>query len=72
MSSGAQRIDEIVKLLEAYALGQIDLRRERVMAALKLLDLMVPDATPWPDDGDEAPVLADEPTAPVFRPKYLT
>jgi hypothetical protein len=35
-----------------------------VAAALKLLDLMVPDA-PLLDDGDE-------PTALVFRPKYLT
>jgi len=42
--SGAQRIDEVVELLEAYALGEIDLPRERVAAALRLLDLMVPDA----------------------------
>jgi len=55
----AQRIDEVVELLEAYVLGEIDLPRERVAAALKLLDLMVPDAPPWPDDGDEAPVFAD-------------
>ena len=47
------RIGEVVELLEAYALGEVDLPRERVMAALKLLDLMVPDAPP-PDDGVEA------------------
>jgi hypothetical protein len=50
--SGAQRIDQVVELLEAYALGEIDLPRERVAAALRLLDLMVPDARP-PDDGAE-------------------
>ena len=31
----AQRIDEIIELLEAFALGEVDLPRERVMAALK-------------------------------------
>ena len=46
------RIGEVVELLEAFALGEVDLPRERVMAALKLLDLMVPDASP-PDDGAE-------------------
>ena len=66
------RIGEVVELLEAFALGEVDLPRERVMAALKLLDLMVPDARPWPDDGDEALVLADEPTALVFRPKFVS
>jgi hypothetical protein len=48
----APRIDEIVTLLEGFALGEVDLPRERVMAALKLLDLIVPDARP-PDDGAE-------------------
>jgi hypothetical protein len=41
-----------------------------VAAALRLLDWAIDDATP--SDGDEGPVLADEPTALVFRPKYLT
>jgi hypothetical protein len=48
----AQRIDEIVELLEAYALGEIDLPRERVMAALRLLDWAIDDAPPL-DDGAE-------------------
>jgi hypothetical protein len=68
--SGAQRIDEVVELLEAFALGEIDLPRERVAAALRLIDWAIDDATP--SDGDEGPVLADEPIALVFRPKYLT
>ncbi len=66
---GAQRIDEVVSLLESYALGEIDLPKGRVMAALKLLDLGIGDAPP-PNDGDEVPVLGDEPTALVFRPKF--
>jgi hypothetical protein len=49
----AQRIDEVISLLERYVLGEIELPRERVMAAIKLLDLMVPDARPS-DDGVEA------------------
>ena len=53
------RIDEVISLLEAYVLSEIDLPHERVAAALRLLDLMVPDAAPWPDNGDEAPVFAD-------------
>ena len=61
------RIDEIIDLLQAFALGEVDLPRERVMAALKLLDLMVPDARPWPDDGDEEPVFADGLVFPFSR-----
>jgi hypothetical protein len=68
--SGAQRIDEVVGLLEAYVLGEIDLPRERVAAALKLLDLMVPDAPPWPDDGDVAPVLGNDQTVFAFPRKF--
>jgi hypothetical protein len=64
------RIGEVVELLEAYALGEVDLPRERVMAALKLLDLMVPDAPPWPDDGDEAPVLGNDQTVFAFPRKF--
>jgi hypothetical protein len=66
-----RRLDELVKLLESYALGEVDLPHGRVMAALKLLDLMVPDAPP-PDDGDEAPVLADDQAVLVFRPKFAS
>jgi hypothetical protein len=68
--SGAQRIDEVISLLERYVLGEVDLPRERVMAALKLLDLMVPDAPPWPDDGDEAPVLGNDQTVFAFPRKF--
>ena len=64
------RIGEVVELLEAFALGEVDLPRERVMAALKLLDLMVPDARPWPDDGDEAPVFADGRVVFPFSRKF--
>jgi hypothetical protein len=61
---GAQRIDEVVALLEGFVLGEVNLSKRQIGVALKLLDLMVPDAPP-PDDGDE-------PTALMFRPKYLT
>ena len=64
------RIGEVVELLEAFALGEVDLPRERVMAALKLLDLMVPDAPPWPDGGDEAPVLGNDQTVFAFPRKF--
>jgi hypothetical protein len=49
----AQRLDEIIQLLQDFALGEIDLPRERVMAALRLLDWAIDDA-PLPDDGAEA------------------
>ena len=54
----SQRIDEIIELLQAFALGEVDLPRERVAAALALLNLTVPDARP-PDDGaaDDQAVL---------------
>jgi hypothetical protein len=66
--SGAQRIDEVVKLLEAFALGEIDLPKGRVTAAIRLLDLMINDAPP-PDGGEEAPELADGAVL-VFPPKF--
>ena len=54
----APRIDQVIALLESFALGEIDLPRERVAAALALLNLTVPDARP-PDDGaaDDQAVL---------------
>ena len=61
-----QRIGEVVALLEAYALGEIDLPRERVAAALRLLDLMVP------ADGAEVLMSADDPDVLVFRPKFAS
>jgi hypothetical protein len=65
----APRIDEVVKLLEAFVLGEIDLPKGRVKAALKLLDLMIDDAPP-PDGGDEVPALADDQAVLVFPPKF--
>ena len=59
------RIGEVVELLEAFALGEVDLPRERVMAALKLLDLMIDDAVA-PDDG-----LTSVDDVLVIRPKFL-
>ena len=47
--SGAQRIDEVVMLLERFVLGEVTLSKRQIGVALKLLDLMVPDAPP-PDD----------------------
>jgi hypothetical protein len=54
----AQRIDEIIELLQDFALGKIELPHGRVAAALALLNLTVPDARP-PDDGaaDDQAVL---------------
>jgi hypothetical protein len=40
----APRIDEVIALLESFALGEIDLPHERVMAAVALLNLAIPDA----------------------------
>ena len=50
--SGAQRIDEVVMLLERFVLGEINLSKRQVKAAIRLLDLAIPDA-PRPDDGAE-------------------
>jgi hypothetical protein len=54
----ARRIDEIVGLLESFALGEVAVPKKRIKAALKLLDLMIDDAPPPPDDdgGDEVPM----------------
>ena len=53
----AQRIDEVVMLLERFVLGEVTLSKRQVKAALRLLDLMVPDAPP-PDDGAEVLAFA--------------
>jgi hypothetical protein len=53
------RIGEVVELLEAFALGEVDLPRERVMAAVRLLDLMVPNAALL-DDGAEVLMSVDD------------
>jgi hypothetical protein len=53
-----QRLDEIIQLLQSFALGEIELPGERVAAALRLLDLMIDDAPP-PDDGAESLMSAE-------------
>jgi hypothetical protein len=65
----SRRIDEVVALLEAYALGEIDLPEGRVTAALKLLEWAIDDAPPPPDGGDEAPELADDQDVLAFPQK---
>jgi hypothetical protein len=54
----AQRIDEVVRLLESFLLGEIDLPEKRITAALRLLDWAIPDASPL-DDGAEVLMSAD-------------
>ena len=49
--SGAQRIDEVVMLLERFVLGEVTLSKRQVKVGIKLLDLAIPDARP--DDGAE-------------------
>ena len=67
--SGAQRIDEVVMLLERFVLGEVTLSKRQIGVALKLLDLMVPDAPP-PDDGAEVPGFADDPPVLAFPRKF--
>ena len=55
--SGAQRIDEVVMLLERFVLGEVTLSKRQVKAALRLLDLTIDDA-PRPDDGAEVLTFA--------------
>jgi hypothetical protein len=52
------RIDEVLTMLERFALGEATMSERRVRVALRLLDIALDDAPP-PDDGDEAQVLAD-------------
>jgi hypothetical protein len=60
--SGAQRINKVIELLEAFALGEIDLSEERIRVALRLLDFVLDDLPP-DDGGYEA-----EPVIPDYRP----
>jgi hypothetical protein len=46
------RLDKVVELLTAFALGEVTLSEKRVEAALALLNFAIPDA-PRPDDGAE-------------------
>jgi hypothetical protein len=66
----ARRIDEVVALLEAYALGEAAVPKKRIKAALKLLDLMMDDAPP-PDGGNEAPALTDDQDVLVSPPRWF-
>jgi hypothetical protein len=67
----AQRIDEIISLLESYVLDGLDLPHERVMAALRLLDLMIDDARPH-DDGAEVLMSADDRVIWKFPRKFVS
>jgi hypothetical protein len=62
---GAQRIDEILSLLERFALGEASLSKRQVKVALKLLDLMIDDEPP-DDDGYEAPVVTDDQAVLIY------
>lgn len=64
------RIDEILTMLEAFALGELAVPKPRVMAAIRLLDLYIPDASPDGDGGDEVPALADDEVVVAFAPKF--
>jgi hypothetical protein len=66
----APRINEIVTLLESFVLGEVNLSKRQIGVALKLLDLTIDDAPPWPDDGDEAPVLGNDQTVFAFPRKF--
>jgi hypothetical protein len=48
----AQRIDEIIELLQSFVLGETNLSKRQVKVGLKLLDLTIDDAAA-PDDGVE-------------------
>jgi hypothetical protein len=66
-----QRIDEIIELLQAFALGEIDLPHERAMAAVRLLDWAIDDAPP-PDDGAEVLMSADDRVIWKFPRKFVS
>jgi hypothetical protein len=61
-----------VELLEVFALGEIDLPHGRVMVAVRLLDLMVPDARPPDDDGAEVLMSADDRVIWKFPRKFVS
>jgi hypothetical protein len=52
------RIDEILMMLQSFALGELNVSKDRIKVAIKLIDLMLDDELP-PDAPDEAPVLGD-------------
>jgi hypothetical protein len=64
------RIDEIITLLQAYALGELTLPKRRVTAALRLLDLAIDDALPPDGDGEEMPELADDRVVLIYPPRF--
>jgi hypothetical protein len=70
--SEVQHLDKIIQLLQSYVLDGLDLPHEQVMEALRLLDWAMPDARPWPDGGDEAPVFADGRVVFPFSRKFVS
>ena len=66
-----RRIDEVLTMLERFALGEATMSERRVRVALRLLDLALDDAPPPPEGGDGAPISADaaDRAVLVFRPR---
>ncbi len=64
------RIDEVLTMLQSFALGEIDVPEDRIMVALKLLDWEIGDAPP--DGGDEIPELADDRVVLTFPRKFAS
>jgi hypothetical protein len=68
----AQRIDEVVMLLERFVLGEVTLSKRQIKAALRLLDLAIDDAPPPPDDGTEVLMSADDRVIWKFPRKFVS
>jgi hypothetical protein len=66
----SRRIDEIITLLEKFALGELAVPKSRVAAALRLLDLYVADSPPDGDGGNEAPAAVDDRAVAAFAQKF--
>jgi hypothetical protein len=66
------RINEVIKLLERFALGEIDLPADRIAVGLRLLDWAIEDAVPPSDGGDEIPELADDQVVLAFSRKLAS
>jgi hypothetical protein len=60
------RIDEVLTLLERFALGELDVSEDRIKVALRLIDLMLDDEPPDDGGGDEAPIDVGKQTVLVF------
>ena len=67
----APAIDEVVKLLESFVLGEVNLSKRQIGVALRLLDWAIPDAPP-PDDGAEVLMSADDRVIWKFPRKFVS